>query len=128
MGISSSKSSSDSTTQTATNGNYGASATNVGPIKTGKSAHITINALDGGAVAGGLGLAQQALAFGSASFDSAIGAVSSQANSIVDKTLSIANKTQTSESAQFQDTLLKLALVIGAAMVFVAWSKKKGGG
>lgn len=127
MGISSSKSNSSSTTQTANNGNYGASATNLGPISTGKKSNVTINALDGGAIAGGLGLASQALSVGQSSFNSAIDAVQSNTASIVDKTLNIANKTQTSESAQFQDTLLKLALVIGAAMVFVAWSKHKKG-
>ncbi len=137
----SSKSKTASNVVSGSVGNYGDGPTNTAAGISGNNAvafgngnaltvsgltrsNVTINASDYGAIDAGNSLARAALESNGAAFQTAIAKVSENANAIVNKTLGIAAKTQVSESAQFQDLLLKLALIVGAGMAALAYLKK----
>lgn len=142
-----SSSSSDTTAITGTVGNYGSgtapTVTNAGvqrstiinatatpgggaPLTLFKSKGNTINTSDYGAIEQGVGLARAALDSNGQAFRDAIARVSDNASAIVNKTLGIAEKTQVSETAQMQDTLIKVAMIAGAAVVLVMIFKRSG--
>lgn len=106
MGLFDSKSKTKSNVVSGEVANY-----NAGAAQTfaGISGTNTFNVSDYGAIEKGVGLAQLAIESNGAAFKDAIS-----------KTLTIAQKTQVSESAQFQDSLVKLALIIGAAVAAIA--------
>lgn len=115
-----SKSSSSTTNTEQTTANYGGgpaltlNLSNAGNAS-GKNStsNVSISTTDYGAVEAGTNLARDALkGFGDL------------AGSVIDKTLSLANKTQVSEPAQMQDTYVKLALVAGAAVVLIMIFKR----
>lgn len=126
MGFSRSSSSTTSNVNTYNFANYGGDKG--GPAQNfniaGNAGAVNIQASDYGAIEGGLSLAQQALSRGTQAFSDAIAAVSSNANTIVARTLDIASKNQVSESAQFQGTLLKLGLIVGAVVAALAYAKR----
>lgn len=88
--------------------NYGAGPTTTLAGISGSTVNLTMG--DYGAIDGGLSLARQVI-------DSNSGIVSSA----LEKTLSIASKNQVSESVQQQDTMVKLALIAGAAFALFAY-------
>ena len=109
-----------------TNNSVGGSVTGgYQPISvSGAQGPVTIEATDFRAVEAGTNLAREALARGASAFETAAAQVSSNANAIVGKTLGIAQQTQVSESSRFQDTLLKLALIVAAGVGLVAFAKR----
>ncbi|MDP3859015.1 MAG: hypothetical protein Q8Q73_14780 [Stagnimonas sp.] len=111
-----SKTSSNTTNTEQTVANYGAgpaTTLNLSGITTGASSNFNIATSDYGAIEAGTSLARDAL-------KSSLASVGSIASDVVGKTLSIAAKNQVSEGAQMQDTLIKVALVIGAVIAVVA--------
>jgi len=140
-----SKSSADTTAVTGTVGNYGSGAaptvTNSGvnkstiinataapdaaaPVTLFKSKGNTISMSDYGAIQAGRDLSMAALETNGNAFRDAIKQVSDNASAIVNKTLGIAEKTQVSETAQMQDTIIKVAMVAGAAIALVMIFRK----
>lgn len=141
-----SSSSSDTTAVTGTVGNYGSgeapTVTTAGanrstiinataapggggaPLTLFKSKGNTINTSDYGAIEAGASLARAALDSNGQAFRDAIARVSDSASAIVNKTLGIAEKTQVSESAQMQDTLIKFAMIAGAAVALIMIFKR----
>lgn len=114
-----SKTSSSTTNTEQTVANYGngpATTLNLSNVGTG-TGNVSIATTDYGAVEAGTNLARDAL-------KGALDSVSGIASSVVDKTLSLANKTQVSEPAQMQDTYVKIALIAGAAVALVMIFKK----
>lgn len=127
MGLfdSKSKTTSAATENSVANYNSGPAQTFSG-ISTGKNSNISIQTSDYGAIEAGSSLARQALESNGAAFSESVAAISANAKSVIDKTLGIAAKTQVSESAQFQDTLLKLGLIVAVSVAAIAFFKRKG--
>lgn len=129
MGLFDSKSKNTSNASPVSVGNYtegGNAQTFAGINASGKNSSVSIQTSDYGAIEGGVSLARQALETNGAAFSQSVAAISNNAKAVIDKTLGIAAKTQVSESAQFQDTLLKLGLIVAAAVAAIAFFKRKG--
>ena len=82
---------------------------------TGNTGPTTIEQTDFRAVQGGLGLASQALAQGTGLTSALAGQAFDSANTIAGKAFSVARDAGLSEGSKFQDTLLKIALIVATA-------------
>lgn len=83
----------------------------------------TITTTDFRAIEAGTSLAQQALDSGASTFETFANKLGAQSDSIVNKSLGIAAKSQTSEGAQMQDTLIKVALIGAVGFGLYAFAK-----
>lgn len=127
FGSSSKATTNQSTTSTANynTGSAPASNFNLSGLSTGKKGAIdvSISTSDYGAIDQGAKLAREALNFAGEANSRAIQAVQSTSSSAIDKTLSLANKNQTSEGSQLQTNLLYAAVIGAAAFVLIKVAK-----